>query len=274
MLHCASGLIGLTIGALDGQVGIVADVLFDDLAWKVRYFAVTTGNWLNGRTVLVSPECISSAHVRRGVLISPLSRAQIEASPLLETHLPMTRHYEAQLSDYYGIPYYWDAMSPGIGAFPMHLRGLDLPVTEVPPLADTAALPHEAHEIHLRSCKDTHGYKLDTNEGDVGQVGDFLIEERGWNVCFIVADTSMWWPGRRVLIDPRWAQDDNWENEAIPLDLERWMVKDAPSFDPEAMASETYKRAVASYYDALANRCDRPESLNSPALGNDQRSTV
>ena len=43
------------IGALDGDVGHVEDLYFDDRSWAVRYLVTDTGSWLAGRKVLISP---------------------------------------------------------------------------------------------------------------------------------------------------------------------------------------------------------------------------
>src|SRR5438876_3455863 len=55
MLKPASGFKGLTIAAVDGDLGSVKDLYFDDLTWTVRYLVVDTGGWLPGRQVLISP---------------------------------------------------------------------------------------------------------------------------------------------------------------------------------------------------------------------------
>src|SRR5262249_22208404 len=119
------------------------------------------------------------------------------------------------------------------------------------------------------SVKDTRGYHLETEDGHVGQIGDFLVDEHDWRIAFLVVDTSMWWAGRRVLIDPRWTDDGAWANKTIRLSLQRWMVKDAPSFDPDALRTESYQRAVESYFDAMASRCERPapEAATPPPGG-------
>ena len=50
-----SKLTGYSIGAKDGDIGSVDDVLFDDKLWTVRYFVADTAKWLPGRRVVISP---------------------------------------------------------------------------------------------------------------------------------------------------------------------------------------------------------------------------
>jgi hypothetical protein len=55
MLKPASDFKGLVIAAVDGDLGSVADLYFDDLSRTVRYLVVGTGTWLPGRQLLISP---------------------------------------------------------------------------------------------------------------------------------------------------------------------------------------------------------------------------
>src|SRR5271154_2724857 len=58
MMFAISALEGCAVGASDGQVGTVKDILFDDEAWRIRWGVVDTGTWLTGRKVLVHPSAI------------------------------------------------------------------------------------------------------------------------------------------------------------------------------------------------------------------------
>ena len=57
-MNNASLVIGKTIDAVDGEIGSVDDLYFDDQTWSVRYLIVDTGKWLSGRKVLVAPDAI------------------------------------------------------------------------------------------------------------------------------------------------------------------------------------------------------------------------
>ena len=46
MLRDATEMLGLAIGATDGDIGHVRDCYFDDEAWGVRYLVVNTGAWI------------------------------------------------------------------------------------------------------------------------------------------------------------------------------------------------------------------------------------
>ncbi|MCX6366996.1 MAG: hypothetical protein NTX57_09845 [Armatimonadetes bacterium] len=60
MLVEVKKLHGLTIHALDGEVGKVDKFLFEDEFWIIRYLIVNTGNWLLDHKVLISPLALGS----------------------------------------------------------------------------------------------------------------------------------------------------------------------------------------------------------------------
>ena len=49
MLRGISDLRRVTIAAMDGELGSVRDLYFDDRSWTVCYLVVDTGSWLPDR---------------------------------------------------------------------------------------------------------------------------------------------------------------------------------------------------------------------------------
>ncbi len=96
-----------SIHATDGKVGHVDDFLVDDDAWMIRYMTVETGNWLSGKTVLISPKWIDGVSWVRREIDVELSREAIENSPEYDPSSPVDREYEARLHEHYGVPKYW-----------------------------------------------------------------------------------------------------------------------------------------------------------------------
>ncbi|HEV3349502.1 MAG TPA: PRC-barrel domain-containing protein, partial [Methylomirabilota bacterium] len=105
MLKPASGFKGLTIAALDGDLGSVADLYFDDLSWTVRYLVVDTGTWLPGRQVLISPLSVREAGDK---ILVALTQAQVKDSPPVESDKPVNRQQEEAIARYYDQRYYWE----------------------------------------------------------------------------------------------------------------------------------------------------------------------
>src|ERR1035441_5638752 len=180
MLRSIKQLLGDKLVASDGEIGHVKDFYFDDQNWAVRYVVVDTGSWLSGRKVLISPHAFGSLHEAGKPMQVNLTRKQIEESPLIESHKPVSRQYEEEYFRYYGWPYYWQ----GDGLWGMS----GFPILELPPEITAAARgpqPKRA-DAHLRSARAVHGYHLQAKDGTVGHVCDFMLDAKSWAISQLV----------------------------------------------------------------------------------------
>lgn len=251
MLTPISNLIGCTIRASDGPIGEISDVLFDDTTWTVRWVVVDTGTWLPGRMVLLPPSVLG--HPVDGARSFPvrLTRAAVMASPDIDTHRPVSRQFETSLYDHYGWSPYWGSgyymggygilgLYPPMGQDPEVQRRLDMQDR------DAAA----QNEPHLRSANAVTGYHLHATDGDIGHLSDILMEESDWTIHFLVADTSNWWMGKRVLLSPRSAQVINWTEQMISLDVSRDKIKASPDYDPAQIIDRAFEDRMAAHYQS------------------------
>ena len=110
MLTKTTNLKGFEIRATDGELGTVNEFYFDDDTWAIRYLTVETGGWLGGREVLISPISVAYTDWQTKRLNVALTKKQVENSPNIDTHRPVSRQQEAAYLGYYGYPYYWFVM--------------------------------------------------------------------------------------------------------------------------------------------------------------------
>jgi hypothetical protein len=75
------------------------------------------------------------------------------------------------------------------------------------------------------------GYHLVADDGEVGHVDDFLVDEGTWTVRYLVVDTSNWIGGRSVLISVALVSDVDSSSRKIRVRLTRAQLKDSPSID-------------------------------------------
>src|SRR5580692_8482045 len=104
MAQSIKQLYGKELGATDGEIGHVKDFYFDDQNWTIRYLVVDTGSWLSGRQVLISPHALGRLDQGEKILRVNLTRKQIEESPSIAMHKPVSRQYEEEYYKYYGWP--------------------------------------------------------------------------------------------------------------------------------------------------------------------------
>jgi sporulation protein YlmC with PRC-barrel domain len=107
-LRSVSEVSGYRIVASDGDIGKVSDFVLDDEAWSIRYVVVDTGNWLPGRKVIVSPRWAKDIDWTERHFTMELSKAQVEASPRLDSIDLIDRDYEERLHGHYGFRKYWE----------------------------------------------------------------------------------------------------------------------------------------------------------------------
>jgi len=240
MLHSANEIHNSVLEALDGDIGRCKDFLFDDRFWVVRYMVADTGKWLSGRRVLISPISLGRPDWRSGRLPVKLSRDKIKGSPPLETDQPVSRQYEIRWFDYFGWPYYW--LGPGAwGAVP---NPSDLYEQQ----QEAAPEPIEPEESHLRSTEEVQGYRIEAQDGEIGHVEDFLLEEDSWTIRYLVVDTRNWLPGRQVIIAADWTGAIDWREKKVHVELDRDQIANSPEYDPSVPVAREYETLLYNYY--------------------------
>jgi hypothetical protein len=216
MLRSTKGLVGFTISASDGDIGRVEALYFDDHQWTVRYLVVDTHRWLTGERVLVSPVCVRRPDWEGRRLPVALTQAQVQTSPEVDAHQPITREFEIAFSEYYGIPCYWPSPAARVG--------------------------------HLRSTEEVRGYRLRATDGAVGHVEDFLVEDLTWRIRYMDVDTRSWWPSKHVLVAPEWIEDVSWEDSGVSVALPSDTIRNAPAHDPARPVARDYEQALYAHY--------------------------
>ena len=54
----------------------------------------------------------------------------------------------------------------------------------------------------LSKAKTLTGYKLQSLDGEIGEVKEFYFDDHHWTIRYLVANTGNWLAGRLVLISP------------------------------------------------------------------------
>jgi hypothetical protein len=62
----------------------------------------------------------------------------------------------------------------------------------------------EGRKARLRAATTVVGYTLETEDGEVGHVEDFLVDDKAWAVRYLRVDTKDRWAGKSVLVAPKW----------------------------------------------------------------------
>ncbi|MCE0484976.1 MAG: PRC-barrel domain-containing protein [Methylacidiphilales bacterium] len=242
MLQNIKKLYGIGLHALDGKIGHVQDFYFDDQDWTVRYVIADTGSWLSGRQVLLSPHAFGSPQEGGRLLQVNLTREQIENSPSIESHMPVSRQYEEEYHRYYGWPCYWQGGGLwGPNAIPI----LETPREALPDkTVATNGSRIKGTDEHLRSTLNVDGYRLEARDGKIGHVCNFMMDAQSWAIKKLVIKTGHWLAGKEVEIPTSEIERISYDESTVFVNLTGKMVELSPwhrsiSGDAEITATES-----------------------------------
>lgn len=221
MLWNASSLRGFTIEAMDGQIGTVDDLLFDDKNWHLRWLEIYTGPWLLGRKILLPLSALGQPDEETHSFTVKLTKQQVTDSPDATADLPVSRQLESRVYEHYDWNPYWQngfSAVANIVATPMYLPGVDI--------------SQEDGDPHLRSAKAMIGYHIEAQDGAIGHVEDLIINDEGWHIHSVVVDTRNWLPGQRVVISPRIIREIDWISRSVFVNTDVAEIKSSPAYEP------------------------------------------
>jgi hypothetical protein len=226
------------IRAKDGELGTVVDLYFDDETWAIRYLVVDTGKWLSGRRVLISPMSVVHIDWNAKRLDVELTVEDVQHSPAIDTHRPVSRRHEAEYLGYYGYPYYWTGPYLwGPAFYPAGWAGSANASTET--MAER--VQKESSESHLRSTGAVTGYRIEATDGHIGHVDGFVVDDMAWAVRYVEVATRNWLPGKKVLVSPAWITRVSWADSTVYTGLSREAIKDGPEYIESRSITRDYE---------------------------------
>jgi hypothetical protein len=247
MLKSADKMQGYKLLANDGEIGKVNSFLFNDENWEIMYLVADTGNWLIDRLVLVSPVALRRLTEGEDHIPVNLTKEQIENSPPISEHEPVSRQYEQQLFGYYRWPVYWNA---GAGYYPFAAGYPDTAPPIVQDIADRKKEePVSEEDSHLRSTREVKGYYIQAADGEIGHVDDFIIDDTTWEIRYIIIDTKNWLPGKKVILSPRWINKIEWPESKVYVNFTKDKIKNSPEYKSEEDINRNYEEKLFGHYE-------------------------
>jgi uncharacterized protein YrrD len=220
-------LYGKTLAASDGEVGHIQDFYFNDQQWAVRYVIVDTGSWLPGRQVLLSPHAFRNLDQKEDCLQVILTRQQIENSPPIDSHKPVSRQFEEEYYRYYGWPSYWDGGGMwGLGGQPVtpwpYLMPDQQTTTPGAPLSNGT-------DPHLRSTQSMNGYHIQASDGPIGHITDFVMDEN-WVIRQLVVQTGHWFSSKEIVLSQENVDRISYEQSTVYISKTKEAISAAPEY--------------------------------------------
>jgi hypothetical protein len=216
MFHSLEDLTGVSVTAIDGEIGKVRNFFFDDHLWKVRYLVVDVGSWLTRRDVLISVSAVDQPDWDSKTFRTRLTKEQVRHSPDVDSTKPVSRQEEIAMNKYFGWPAYWDGGAYG-----------ELPRVSVP--TGREFLTHPMENPHLRSAEAVAGYKVWAEDGEVGRLEHFIVDEASWHIGYLDVKAGDWLHSRSVLVPTRWVKSVSWADHLVSLRHTRKTRLDSPA---------------------------------------------
>ncbi len=240
MLLSANHLLDFDVEAIDGNIGTVDDFYFDGKQWLVRYVVVDTGRIFPGKKVLLSPHSFGHCLPQQKIMPVNMERKTVKESPDSSSELPVSKLHEIEIHKYYNWAPYWDndfVTSPS----PLMME----PVIDE---KQRAEFEEKIKNVTLRSIKEIKGYHIKANDGQIGSIQDFILEDDNWTIRYIVVDAGTFLHGRKVLLSLEWVGDIDWASGTVKVDMSVEQIKNSPEFNPSAPVNREYEIQLFDYY--------------------------
>lgn len=242
MKRSLKNIVGYTIQAKDDTRGKVVDLLFDEESWIIRYIEVTFEGLDPRKRVLIPHSSLNAPDWQEKRFQLDLTRSDIEESPTIEDHLPVSREYEKALLKHFGVDPYWPYTftPPAVSVVPYPPRPLKIPNKEV----------HEEDiDTSLRSFNEIESYRISGIDDTMGQVEDIIVDDEDWQIIYLIVDTSRWLPwSKSVVLSVEWLENISYVNREVRINLETSQIKKAPEFDPSHPIAMDYEQALDTFY--------------------------
>lgn len=204
VLHSLEALCDASVIATDGEIGHVYNFLFDDQTWLIRYVVVDVRSWLSRHDVLIVVTALDQPDWTKKTFRVRLTKELVRHSPDVDSKKPVSRQQEIAMMEYYGWPAYWNFSTAEVPSVPLPATGREFPV-------------HTKEDPHLRSVLAVTGYEVWAEDGDIGRLENFIVDEKSWHIGYLDVKAGDWLDSRSILIPTRWVKAISWADHRVYL---------------------------------------------------------
>jgi len=239
MFNKAKILESYKLESLDGEIGKIKDLYFDDKYWAIRYLVVDTGSRFALNQVLISPHALIAVDRQAQHITINLTKKKIADGPSLNMDKPVSRQFEDAYYRYYGWPTYWG------GAY---MWGNYPSITTERDYWRASNQDGKEWDPHLRCTSHVGHYCIQAIDGEMGHIDDFIIDDGSWAIRYLVVDTQNWWVGKKVLISPKWIERVSWSESKIFVNVTRETIKQSPEYTDRFLLTRDYETRLHRHY--------------------------
>jgi hypothetical protein len=239
-------LLGCSVLAEDGESGLLHDLYFDDQIWIVRYFVVQLGDESSTQKALIPPAAFRKPDEKTGRLPVKLTRARIEYNLSGEAYREQARWTAAED----GEPCVWLPKEQQSSLSDQRTLGMSPDAILEIISTDSLVIPTESETrtINLQSGRAVSEYQFQAQDGQIGQIEDFIVNDETWGIYYLVVDTGCWRPGQKVLISPFSLSEINPAKARVLVNLNWEVIQNGPRYERSRNIEPEYQRQPYRYY--------------------------
>lgn len=207
--HSIDRLQTFSIVAIDGELGSVKDVYFDDQAWVIRYLVMDTGMPFTGRRALISPVSVLGIETNDRSVHLSLTKDQLNRLAVVDATVPVFQWQTPRFDNNYGVLWNGTISSPA-GSASSPAWSLD---------ARECGQTGRQHVPHLRSAVELIGYDFLASDEAVGHIDDLLFDAEDWKIHFMVVDTRNCQLRKRALVPRACISRVSWGGQVVVADV-------------------------------------------------------
>jgi len=100
----------------------------------------------------------------------------------------------------------------------------------------------------LRNVNHLQGFKIEAQDGPIGQAEHMYFDDDDWAIRYLVVQTGNWIRRKHVLISPIFLTEINWPEEKVVVSLTQEQVRHSPDMNMREPISRKQEREFYKYY--------------------------
>ena len=83
---------------------------------------------------------------------------------------------------------------------------------------------------HLQSTQALNGYHIQTGEGAIGHVTDFMMDDKSWEIRHLVIETGHWFSGKEIVVSPKQIDRISYEESKVFVKVTKEAILETPEY--------------------------------------------
>jgi sporulation protein YlmC with PRC-barrel domain len=273
MLRSGNDLLNYMVFGIDGYLGPVRDIYFDDSEWVLRYLVIEMSEPATSSHYLISPLSIKNIRWEKKEIYVNIYYDKIVNSPEIDINLPISKQNEIALRRYYEWPIYWGQSeffdTPPLPGFNKPSIPFDESSERFPDDEEYGHMREEpsdeelmesefgrseedvVYSNNLRSYAEITGYRIETVDADNSFIADLIYNDSDWVINYLILDVGNTYSKEFILLTIKWISEIDWSKSRIKVTLNQECLDKAPRLSADQKITKEYEREINLYYDTF-----------------------